>query len=79
MDMLKENCYITHINLSGNTLGTPGAYGIQEMLQNNSTVTHCYLSGRPLILTAQVGHSTLGVAFDDKAAEPISETMKVPL
>lgn len=46
MDMLKENCYITHLNLSENGLEAAGAHAVQEMLQNNSTVTHCYLSGR---------------------------------
>ena len=49
-DMLKENCYITHLDLSENSIGAPGAFAIAEMLSSNNTITHLFLRGIVIIL-----------------------------
>lgn len=45
IDMLKENCYITHLDISNNNITSTGAYALADTLTANSTVVHCNLSG----------------------------------
>ena len=44
--MLKENCYITHLDLSNNAIGAAGAVMLYDVLHCNTTVVHCNLSGK---------------------------------
>lgn len=44
--MLKENCYITHLDLSNNGIGATGAVMLLDILASNTTVTYLNLSGK---------------------------------
>ncbi|XP_077991353.1 uncharacterized protein LOC144445611 [Glandiceps talaboti] len=60
-DMLKENCYITDLNLGMNKLGSIGAKAVGNMLENNTTLRCVNLSGN---------------GFGDKDAEPFTMALK---
>lgn len=77
IDMLKENCFISHIDLSNNHIGSAGAFGLAEMLSFNNTVTHIDFSGKCTVLVVDYSIYIIGNDFDDKAVEPISEIIKV--
>nr|XP_006821490.1 PREDICTED: uncharacterized protein C14orf166B homolog [Saccoglossus kowalevskii] len=60
--MLKENCYISELNLSSNKLGSQGARAVGDMLEHNTTLQRINLSANE---------------FKDKDAEPFTQALKV--
>ena len=76
--MLKENCFISQIDLSYNNIGSPCAHALADMLSFNNTVTHCNFSGQYYIaLCCNITYNNIGNNFDDKAVEPLGEIIKV--